>query len=176
MNYQALIGILLYMFAAAICIVALIQPICTLTGKAPSGVTVSADYYATKICVNASMDNISESKCTTSTNSTEKALMGGYITMLTLSALWIIACATGLHRVKQILGVLLFLDAIFIIITITTISPDTSSVSNLLMPSTVKLNSYTIPSILALVASGLVIIHEILAIPFINRRLFKHTA
>ena len=174
MNYQVLVGVLLYLFVFACSIVILFEAIYTLSAKTMDNMTrVFIDYYATKVCVKMSENNItSETICFNEIPT--KTVLASSIILLCLSVLWIIACVAGYNKIKLGLGILLFLNAIILIVAITTTTVKLNKYQELIDPASVKFENYTATSIVIIVACCLVIIHQIVDFPIVNRLIFKH--
>jgi len=171
MNYQSLVGVILYLFVLASSIVLLTLPIYTLSAETkPEKLSVFIDYYATEVCVKISDNVISTNMCF---KENEKAILALSIILLILSVFWIIACITGFNRIKNGISVLLFLSAIILIAIITTLDIKLKENQQIIDPASVKFESYTASSITMIVACCLVIIYQIIDLPMVNRLLFN---
>lgn len=175
MNYYKLVGVLLYLFVFAICIVALTQPIATASAKSVDGFDISAEYYANKFCYKFSYDFFSISRCNDeSANETFTAILALLIIMLVFAVSWIIACITNFNKVKHVIGVLLFLTAVITLIILALLNIKQENVDDtIIIQSSIKKEVFTTTTILTIVTCCLVIVHQIIDFPMVNRLIFK---
>ena len=169
MNYTSVVRIIIDLFAVAITIYALTQPIASRTAVYQNSkgakVVASGESYPNKNCSTINLNAlVTISKCDSSVSDTQQGLFGMYITFVILSTLCIVVCLFSLEMLSNVVGllhmVLSMIILLWLIINIKTNLKSMASTINDYKLISTNTTEFTTSSILIITATSLVILKE----------------